>query len=505
MDDIEEALSGVDVPTALPPHLRAALTEALSEEPLLAGLDAPRPLPPHVRSRLEQRLARRHRAFPTRWLAVAAAIVLLAGTATVLSRGRAGHTPSIVSATSGLAAGPGSTQPPAGGAASQAQAPSVAGPTGNSTSNSTGTGTGGSAANAPTAGGASGTGAAAQGGAPPFASPPVAALPLPASDSGATPGPTTPPPPGAPLTIAIVGGDPTEEAGFDAYVALLNQQGGINYHRVDVVKTTPSHPVPGAVATVNLSDAPVTVAGPRLENLAVQDAILRGDVFDTSSAPVHQAVAAVNVVFPAKAPGAVAVVYRGAQGVWATDVPDAMVAALRARGVTPLVVPYAAGQQVAASPAGVAFLALDTADAKAWFAAAGRAGYHPAVVGIGSLVEPSLAANMPDGTRAVAPYTLGAPGEHDALAAGIGTQPGMGAVHGWVTAKVLAVALWRTHATTPAETAAAIANLGPYDDGFAPPLMYRPGTNSRVPDGIVFTVHGHQLVSSGGFVRDPAN
>jgi hypothetical protein len=120
------------------------------------------------------------------------------------------------------------------------------------------------------------------------------------------------------------------------------------------------------------------------------------------------------------------------------------------------------------------------------------------------LVEPSVAAVMPDGTRAVGPYELPDDGERASLAAAIGTQPGMGAVHGWVTAKVLAVALWRSNATSAAAATEALAHMGGFDDGFAPPLAFRPGTTSRVPDGILFTAHGHSLQSSGTFLRDPA-
>ncbi|MHB8464334.1 MAG: hypothetical protein ACYDH6_01395 [Acidimicrobiales bacterium] len=506
MDDIEELMAGLDVPTALPPRLRSSLGATLAE-PLLAGIDAPRPLPDHLRIRLTRELhgratpLRRFGSASYRWLAVAAAIVLVGGTVTAVVRntGRRG-THSVVSAQGGFAAGApteasGSpTAPVAGMNGSAALAtPSAAGPGGN------------------TAGGAAGAGATSgatsvqsgSGMAPPFA----ASAPAPASEaalpaaSGGAAAPATPQ--AGALTIAAVAGNASEEAGFDAYIALLNEQGGINGRTVRVVKAGSGG---GAVATVNLSNAatPAT-AGPVLETLPVPDSVLRGSVFDVASAPVHQAVAAVNVMFPTRTAGQVAVVYRGAAGVWASDVPNAMVSALRQRGVTPIVMTYVPGQQFAPSPAGVALLALDTADAKAWFADAARAAYHPMIGGIESLVEPSLASSLADGTRAVGPYNLvGSPGERDALASGIGTQPGTAAVHGWVTAKVLAVALWRSGATTADATRAALAAMGGYDDGFAPPLASRPGTNSRVPDGAVFTVHNHQLQTSGAFVRDPA-
>ena len=80
----------------------------------------------------------------------------------------------------------------------------------------------------------------------------------------------------------------------------------------------------------------------------------------------------------------------------------------------------------------------------------------------------------------------------------------MAAVHGWVTAKALAVALWRSGATTPSAARAALAGLTGYGDGFAPPLAYRPGTTSRTPDGVLFTVHAGAFTTDHEFQRDPS-
>jgi hypothetical protein len=487
--DIERLMSLVDAPVRLPSDLRAALVDALGGEPLLAGIDAPRPLPGHLRARLASALTARSPRH--QWLAVAAAIVLVAGGVTAISRIGTG-TPARSS--SGIAAAA-----PRSGPTTSA----VAGPTSQATSGAVGAvpalpSASGSAAVPFDAGGATAS-AAGAGPPPPFGdsitSPPLAAMPAgPSAQATATPAP-------APLLVAVVGGNAAEQSGFDAYLSLLNQNGGINGHPVRAVAA----PHAGAVATVNLSDAPTAkTSGPVLETLAVPDGILRGSTFDVASAPVHQAVVAVNAMFPNASPGTVAVIYRGTSGVWATDVPNAMAAALRQRSVTPIVMPYSAGAHLGTSPAKTAFLSLDSADVRAWFGDADRANYHPRVAAIESAAEPSIAKVMPDGTRVVAPYDIPSSGEHASLASGIGAAPGIAAEHGWVTAKVLAVALWRSGAVTAAAANAALAQMSGYNDGFSPPLSFRPGTNSRLPDGTVLTVQNHTLVTSGVWARDPA-
>jgi hypothetical protein len=209
-------------------------------------------------------------------------------------------------------------------------------------------------------------------------------------------------------------------------------------------------------------------------------------------------------MFPKATKGKVAAVYRGAHGVWNADVATAMTMALRAANVTPVVMTYVAGASFQAIPADVAFLSLDTADAKAWFADAARAHYRPAmgVGGVSSLVDPTLAPALPDGTIAVGAYDLTGNPEQGALATAIHRTPGMAEVHGWVTAKVLAVTLWRSGATTPAQLATALAQLPGYDDGWSPPLAFRPGTTSRTPDGVVFTVRGGAYVTNHAFATD---
>jgi hypothetical protein len=49
-----------------------------------------------------------------------------------------------------------------------------------------------------------------------------------------------------------------------------------------------------------------------------------------------------------------------------------------------------------------------------------------------------------------------------------------------------------------------MSQLSGYDDGFAPPLAYRPQTHSRTPDAVLFTVQHGGLAQSGDFRRDPS-
>lgn len=503
MDDIDELMAGLDRPVALPPAVRARLAGAVSaatggDDPL-AGADRARPLPAATRDRLtaaleasvvdRRRAGARIRPTGTRWLAVAAAVVLLAGAAGIVSlasKGRRQRGTEVASAPSrgsgALSTGSGAA---AGGVAAPGGSAAAAGPAGTLGASDA---TSGGMAGAGAAGSAAGAGPAAAGPPPPFA------FATPAGPASAAPAaPTARAAPWAnPLVVRVAGGDASERRGFDAYLSLLNAGGGINGHPLEAGAA-------GAVATVNLSDAPLATppAGPALETLAVPERILRVPVYDLASAPVHQAALAVAVMFPKPAPGAVAVVVRGSGGIWGGDVADAYVAALRQRLVTPLVVPYTPGRAFSAPPAAAAFLSLDTAGARSWLSA----GYRPSggIAGIFSLAEPSLLPLLPAGTVAVAPYALPGGAEQAALAQAIGGPPGMAAIHGWVSAKVLAVALWRSGATTPSGVAAALGALGGYRDGWAPPLAYRPGTTSRTPDGTVLRVAAGAFTGDGSF------
>src|SRR5207245_1796478 len=155
---------------------------------------------------------------------------------------------------------------------------------------------------------------------------------------------------GPQVRVGVVGGNPAEEAGFRAYVQLLNQAGGAGGHPFVLVPVSPSGPGRTAV-TVNLSGTPVAgttgppgwVSGPLLESLAGPEAVTRGAVFDLASPPERQAHLAADAVFPTAAPGATAVVYQAPSGVLGDQVPAAFDAVLRARNVTPVHVVYRAG------------------------------------------------------------------------------------------------------------------------------------------------------------------
>jgi hypothetical protein len=80
----------------------------------------------------------------------------------------------------------------------------------------------------------------------------------------------------------------------------------------------------------------------------------------------------------------------------------------------------------------------------------------------------------------------------------------MAEIHGWVTAKLLATALWQQSAPTAAATTAALQQLVGYNDGFNPPIAWRKGATSRTPDGVLFTVHARAFTTTHVFETDPA-
>lgn len=75
MDDLEEAMIGLDKPRALPADLRESLSQLIAQatdagDVQLAGIDAPRPLPAPLRQNLMELIVRR-RAWPWRPLTLA--------------------------------------------------------------------------------------------------------------------------------------------------------------------------------------------------------------------------------------------------------------------------------------------------------------------------------------------------------------------------------------------------------------------------------------------------
>src|SRR5439155_15142889 len=120
-------------------------------------------------------------------------------------------------------------------------------------------------------------------------------------------------------------------------------------------------------------------------------------------------------------------------------------------GVKVIVSTYdpAANKTALLGAADAALLSLDPAAAGDWVTRAHNAGYKPAkgVGGIYSLADDSLAPDLPEGARVVSPYVVPSGDEGQALrSANSGTSAPV--LHGWVDAKALAAAIWRTGADT---------------------------------------------------------
>jgi hypothetical protein len=118
------------------------------------------------------------------------------------------------------------------------------------------------------------------------------------------------------------------------------------------------------------------------------------------------------------------------------------------------------------------------------------------------MFDESLASVLPPRTTVASPYRLLVGGEADALRRGTG-QAALDArvVHGWVTAKWLAVAIWSRDADTATRVSAALAASNGYDSGWAPPYAVRAGTRSRTPEAVDLTPSGATF-TSGGFRQD---
>lgn len=315
------------------------------------------------------------------------------------------------------------------------------------------------------------------------------------------------PPPRQPLRLGIIGGDDAQEAGFRAYVSLVNAQGGAGGHRLDVVPAGAD----GTVATVNLSraavadnaGAPLGTRTPLLESVDVVEPALRHTVFDVSSVPERQAHLAVAAALGDGGNGIRAVVYTAGAGPFRSRVPDALEQALRARGATVVRVRWDPGLHVRMADADVAFVSLPTEEARSWLRTAKTEAYRPTngIWGVWSLADESLLADMPANVRMLSPYELQSGRELAELVDRTGRAPSARLVHGWVTAKWLAVSIWLSQADDNAELAEALADEG-FDSGFAPMLEYRDGTHARLPEAIVLKPQDGHLVGEGDFLRD---
>ena len=505
---VEQRLAELGGPQPLPAGLRHRLEDALltaRQRPTdqagnpLAGVDAPVALPVHLQHRLDAALTGRRR--PRRpvvlpWLAAAAAVLLVLGAVTAIVRPSSSQHRRPQSDVAAGAAPSANGLPPAD--LSTTTSVDAGGAAAAGISSASGSlGAAGSAAGS-SAGAGSASGPGGRGTPPPFT--------FGAGNQAAHPAT------GSSVRVGVLGGDAAEEAGFRAYLDLLNRSGGAGGHALRAVPTSPGAPAANVAVTVNLSGAPIAttagpppwVTGPLLETLPVPSAVLAGRVFDLASPIERQAHLVVDALYPDNAPGHTAVIYQSTDGPYGAEAPQALDEALRSRQVTPLHVDVRQGQATPLVAADAAFLSLDTAAATGWLDQAKGANYAPTrgVAGVSSLLDAMLLPKLPEGTRVLSPYLVPSGNEAAAMSAGTHRPPSDAVTHGWVTAKALAAVVWQSDATTPDAVLTGLRALKGFDDGFAPPYQTRSGGNARLPDGVVYRVTSSQFVQQGGFVTD---
>jgi hypothetical protein len=502
-DPIEERLRRIGGPRPLPPALRDRLETSMLAE----GEATPRPLPLPLRRKLERALTRpRRRAAAVRGLSIAASVILIAAaTVAVVQRGDRGETGGNFAA------------PPVPATSIQPRGETLGRPApGAVEAPSEGKAVGGAPGGPAAGGGAVPAGPGSQGPPPPFASsgsrsPGFAAPPAPAAAAPGSRTDTTSEK--AAFRVGIVRGDEAQEAGFRAYIDLLNRSGGVGGKTLSLIATSASHPAGGTIATVNLSAAAIATAngvpswtrGPLLETLAVPEEVLRGSVYDFASAPERQAHLAADLAFPSASPSARAAIYYARTGIFSSRIPNALEEVLRARGVTPVRVLYDPSTPTALVPADAVFVSLPPADARSWvtFAKAQRYSAPRGIFGVYSLYDDELARDLPANARVLSPYRPPSGDEGRALRDGSRRALSTSVIHGWATAKTLAVALWRSGADTPAELRAALDGLSGYDNGLMPPYQVRSGTHSRTPEALVLKPADGRFAPASGFRRDP--
>lgn len=341
---------------------------------------------------------------------------------------------------------------------------------------------------------------------PPFYLSPFDPLPPPLGDNGG--GFPAPLPAAArtPVKVGLIGGDPVQEAGFRAYVELTNRAGGAGGRRLDMVPFRTE----GTVATVNLSPtavadssgAPVGMRAPLLESLDVAEPALRGDVFSLTGVAERQARLAAEA--SGVGPNETAVIYTASSGSFAGRVPDAFEAALRGRGAHVVRVRWDPSNPPPLVPADAAFVSVPTSEARSWLQAARSAGYDPrrGSWGIWSLADDSLVDAMPNDMQLLAPYAFARGDELAAMVEATDQPPSARLVHGWVTAKWLAVALWWA-GDDPSRLDGYLRN-GRFDSGFAPPQETRTESNARTPEAVVLVPEDGRLEPKGPFRTDKA-
>jgi hypothetical protein len=534
----DRPLVGVDGPRPLPAALRARLEEQLlagatlpdeartrlsrrlrdTTAPLFEGVGDPRPMPAALRSRLTRTIVLAGvgdgvRKVPSgtrqrsSWLIAAAIATLLLASISVLNHQTA---PSGPSGTAGASddsrndsasvmdtardpAGPGPG--PVEGRPDIGPRADAAIPGGRTTGGGGGLGLGGFAMRR-------------SGGAPPFAfgdaeldadlSDMLSSPTGPAPSTTTTTTTTTTPPPPPPFRLHIVGGDPVEVAAFRAYVRLLNEQGGAGQRPFREVSAGQT-----ADATVNLSGIGFaqTPAGISIDGLLATESSLRSNVFGFAGVPERQAHLIADAVFPEHAEVR-AVIYKepAGTGVLSDVVPDAIEQVLRERGVTSIVMTVEPGRPVVPVPAQAAFLSLTAEHAQGVVAAYGTTpaparGFN----GITTVAE----AGLPTGSRFISPYNFPDTAESHALREGSGQPLTARSIHGWVTAKTLAVAVWHEDPRSPAALQGALERMSGYNNRFAPAQTYRTGTHAVQPDGVLFTVGDNGPVETGPFRTDP--
>lgn len=525
-DELAPLLGALGRPRPLPEDLRNRIERAMVAEAMEAGtgalsaLDAPRPLPEDMRQRLEWVLAMRASVGPHAALAraerrrtsqrrqvrgarrdalvAAVACLVLTATSMMLSEqpGRPGAPdPTLFAADLRSASG----------AAGSMEADTAEYP---EKSWAAGTLEGELAAPVGSTSGSSAGGAYYYLPHPP---PPyhAAAIPpdllgIPALPQAAPPAQALPPPVGEPLRIGVIPGDSAREAGFRAYIDLLNKEGGAGGHHLHVVPALS----PGTVATANLSTTPVADSAgapegmptPLIEGVLPFEDAVRGDVFSPAGAPeqqAHLAVAAAGV--PA---GGTAVVYTGGPEPFAGRVPGAFDEALRAGGVNVVHVPWEGNGAPPSAAADAAFLSLPDDLTRSWLEAARVAGYGPpkGIWGIRSIAGRPLGPPMSDGTQAVAPYGFPPPKELAELETRVGEPASARMVNGWLTAKWLAVAVWRggTDSTRLAER---LRSSSIDSGGFVARYELRREANVRTPEAVVPKPASDRLTSEGSFGR----
>jgi hypothetical protein len=499
MDDLTQMLSGADSARPLSDGLRSRLEEALigrstEVDTDFRGIDEPRPLPPRLRAKLAGKLERRRVAAWQIASAITAAAAVLIGVVVLPSgvRGPAGR-PNAMQPI------PSVPRPGAGGgvaAPSPSAAPGVVGLPPAMSSDA------GSYTDEPF-----------RGSPPPFnvvvahgMSRPASEMPAPSSQHpGQAPANPAPPPRPVPARIAVTGTDPDIQAGFDAYVDLVRAQGEVGNRRLEIVSPSTT----GVLVTVNLGGSPLggpsTV--PVLETLDVASALLTGNVFDIASTPRRQARVLVDRIIATtdleSEATPTAVIYRAGGGEFAGTVPREVETILRDAGILVFTMDYEAGNTTLV-PADISFVLMPPAEARSFAREAREAGYAPRLgfAGIWSLYDDAVRSELGTTASVVSPY-WSSPTELSAIKRGVeakGARMGAEAIHGWATAKAIAVALYQSDPRNAKQMAQALempTNLGVCS------YKLRSGTHERTPDGIMLALTRDDVRPISGSLTDP--